>query len=94
MGEQPWPELELHGRHHGDLPERGERGEGENERGRGWVGALEGGCCAFAALCVWLPVCAALHDMREVEEEREKEREKKRKIKEIFSKPRNFWVEK
>jgi hypothetical protein len=76
------------------LAREGREGEGESERGRGWVGAMEGGCCASAALCVWLLVRAALHDMREVEEEREKEREKKRKIKEIFSKPGNFWVEK
>jgi hypothetical protein len=33
MGGRPWPELELHGRRHGDSPERGQRGKEEGERG-------------------------------------------------------------
>jgi hypothetical protein len=33
MEGQPWPELELHGRRHGDSLEKGERGNEEGERG-------------------------------------------------------------
>jgi hypothetical protein len=49
-------------------------------------GGCRRGCCAAAALCLWLPVCAGLHAVREVEEGKKrekKERENKRKRKEM-----------
>jgi hypothetical protein len=63
MGGQPWPELELQGSPWGARwrGERGGRGEGEGGTAR-WV-PWRGAYCAAAALCVWLPVHAALHDV-------------------------------
>jgi hypothetical protein len=63
MGRQPWLELELHGRRHGDLPERGEMRKEEGERGTWlgvrpgegapWEGAEELGPTGSVSLCTW-----------------------------------------
>jgi hypothetical protein len=89
MGGQPWLELELHGRRHGDLPERGERGKEEGERGRGWGcglgkggGGHHGGLKERGLGPCWAALFSLLLRAEREEEEKEKEgKEKKRKEK-------------
>jgi hypothetical protein len=55
MGGQPWLELELHGRRHGDLPERGDGdvAGGAAWGGAPWEGAEELGPTGSVSLCTW-----------------------------------------
>jgi hypothetical protein len=80
----PWEAMGL-------SPERGKRGEGKRDSGA-HLGAQLGGRHGGGLLCSCSSVCAALHDVHEVEgKKREKKKREKKKRNGKFSNPRNFF---